>query len=341
MARIVLGIGCAHTPQLHTPVEKWKIRAERDMTDGVPMWFQGQRMKYAEVEEKRKHLNFQEQSTMEIRQERLTKSYEAIARLSEIFAEAKPDVAIIFGNDQAEMFLTDIKPAFTIMGCPEFENMPRTEEMKIRLPPGIAISDVGHLPDTETRVYPGHPELAQHITKHAIDNEFDVAYSHRQYHPDPGKAQIGGMPHAYGFIYKQIFRENVVPHVPIDTNTFFPPNQPPAARCYKLGKLVGDAVRAWDQELRVAVIATGGLSHFVVEEDFDRAIMESMARNEFEDLLKYHEGWFQAGSSEIKSWIAAGASMQDSGLTGHIVDYHALYRTPGGTGSSAAFMYWQ
>jgi len=341
MAKIVLGIGCSHTPQLHTPADKWEIRAERDKTDGVPMWFGGKRMQYADVEELRKHFNFAAQTDMATRQERLAKSYAAIDKLAAIFSEAKPDVAIIFGNDQGEMFLDDIRPAFTIMGCREFENMPRSDDQKSRLPPGIGISDVGHLPDAETRVFPGHPALAEHLAKYVTKNDFDVAYSHRQYHPEPGKAQSGGMPHAYGFIYKQIFRDNVVPHVPIDTNTFFPPNQPPATRCFKLGKLLGDAIRAWDEELRVAIIASGGLSHFVVEEDFDREIMQAMERNDFEHLLSYHEGWFQAGSSEIKSWIATGAAMQGSNLTGHIVDYYALYRTAGGTGSSAAFMCWQ
>jgi hypothetical protein len=105
------------------------------------MWYKGERLKYAEVEKKRRHLNLAAQITMEIRQERLTNSYEAIDRLSEVFAAAKPDVTIIFGNDQAELFLDNLKPAFTIMGCPEFENMPRTDEQKSRLPPGIALAD--------------------------------------------------------------------------------------------------------------------------------------------------------------------------------------------------------
>ena len=341
MAEIVLGIGCAHTPQLHTPAEKWGIRAERDATDGVPMWYGGEHMKYADVLEKRKGENFEEQTEMSIRQDRLTKSYQAIDKLSEIFAAARPDVVVIFGNDQGEMFLDDIKPAFTIMGCPQFENMPRTEEQKGRLPPGIALADPGHLPDDELKVFPGHPELAKHLCTSVMDSGIDVAFSHRQFRPDQSRAQLSGMPHSYGFIFKQIFRDNVVPVVPIDTNTFFPPNQPKAPRCHQLGVTVGEAIRAWDTDARVAVIATGGLSHFVVEEDFDREIMAAMARNDFEHLLTYHEGWFQAGSSEIKSWIATGGAMQGSDLTGHIVDYYALYRTPAGTGSSAAFMYWQ
>lgn len=341
MARIVLGIGCAHTPQLHTPADKWDIRAKRDIADGVPMWYHGERMTYADVEGKRRHLNFLEQSEMSIRHERLAKSYRAVDQLSEIFAAAKPDVTIIFGNDQAEMFLDDIKPAFTIMGCQEFENMPRTDDQKTRLPPGIELSDVGHLPDKDTSVYPGHPELAKHLANFVTLKNFDVAYSSRQFHPDPTRSQLGGMPHSYGFIYKQIFREYVRPHVPIDTNTFFSPNQPQALRCYALGQAIGEAVRAWADDLRICIIASGGLSHFVVDEEFDRDIMQAMAKNDFEHLLTYHEGYYQAGSSEIKSWISAGGAMQGSNLKGQIVDYHALYRTPAGTGSSAAFMVWQ
>ena len=79
----------------------------------------------------------------------------------------------------------------------------------------------------------------------------------------------------------------------------------------------------------------------VVDEEFDRDIMQAMEKNDFEHLLTYHEGYYQAGSSEIKSWIAAGGAMRGFGLKGQVVDYQALYRTPAGTGSSAAFMAWQ
>ena len=341
MAKIVLGIGCAHTPQLHTPADKWEIRAVRDTEDGVPLWYKGERLKYAELIEQRREQNLDEQTAMATREERLSKSYEAIDKLSEVFAEAEPDVTVIFGNDQGEMFLDDIRPAFTIMGCPEFENLPRTDAQIGRLPPGIHLADAGHLPDGETLIFPGHPELATHLTKAAIAADFDVSYSARQHRADPDRAHLSGMAHAYGFIYKQIFRDNVTPHVPIDTNTFFPPNQPRASRCYALGKEIGGAIQNWDKDLRIAIIATGGLSHFVVDEDFDRDIMAAMQNCDFKYLLSFHEGYYQAGSSEIKSWIAMGGALQRSGLHGNIVDYHALYRTPGGTGSSAAFMYWK
>ena len=310
MAKIVLGIGCAHTPQLHTPAEKWEIRAARDKNDGVPFWYEGERLPYAEVEARRLHLDLEAQTDMAIREERLQKSHEAIDELGRAFAAARPDVAIVFGNDQSEVFLDDLKPAFTVMGAESFENMPRTAAQIEKLPPGIALADVGHLPDNGRVSLPGHPELARHIATHCVASDFDVAYSARQFRPDPERAQTHGMPHAYGFVYKQIFRDHPVPHVPIDTNTFFPPNQPRAARCLQLGRHIGEAIRSFDDNLRVALVASGGLSHFVVMEDWDSEIMAAMARNDFEHLLGYHEGWYQAGSSEIKSWIVAGGALE-------------------------------
>jgi hypothetical protein len=341
MAEIVLGIGCAHAPQLHTPVEEWEQLAQRDTRDAEPFWYKGERANYDELLKARSEQNIDEQLGIEICKERIEKSQEAIYQLSEIFAEAQPDITIVFGNDQGEMFLDDVRPAFSIMGCEKFENMPRTAEQVERLPPHIHIADAGHLPDKETQVFLGHPVLARYLVESAMKHNFDITYSHRQHRADPTHAHTAGMSHAYGFVYKQIFRNKPVPHVPIDINTFFPPNQPDASRCHALGRMIGKAVRAWDNDLRVAVIASGGLSHPVVDEDFDRDIIEAMEGGDLKYLLSYHDGYYQSGSSEIKSWIAMNGALRGSYLKGHLVDYQALYRTPAGTGSSAAFMYWK
>lgn len=341
MAKIVLAIGCAHAPQLHAPVDEWETDAGRDARDVEPLWYKGDQVKYSNLLEQRRGQKLSEQLGPDIFRQRVAKSHAAINRISQIFGEAEVDVAIIFGNDQGEMFLDDVRPAFTIMGGEHFETMPRTIEQKKRLPSDIHISDRGHLPDKEVQVYPGHPELAQYLVGRAMKKNFDVTYSHRQYRADPAYSFTSGMPHAYGFIYKQIFRGKPVPHVPIDINTFFPPNQPDTARCYSFGRMVGKAVRKWDTDLRVAIIASGGLSHPVVDEDFDRDIIKAMESGDLKYLLSYHEGYYRSGSSEIKSWIAMNGALRGSYLRGRLVDYQALYRTPAGTGSSAAFMYWQ
>jgi hypothetical protein len=341
MAEIVLGIGCSHTPQLHTPAGQWEIRAERDKRDGLPLWYQGQRVTYAELEAKRQCESLDRQLDMAVREARLQAAHRAIENLSYRYAAANPDVTLIFGNDQGEIFLDDPKPAITIMGADEFENLPRTEAQASRLPPGIALSDVGHLPDSGMLRIPGHPELARRLATWLSEHDFEISFAPRQVRPDPARAQTSGMPHAYGFIYKQIMRDRLTPHVPIDINTFYPPNQPDTRRCYDLGRAVARCVLDWDSDARVCVVASGGLSHFVVDEIFDRDVMTALEADTTERLFGYDENWFQAGSSEIKSWIALGGVMSRTELEGQIVDYHALYRTPGGTGSSAAFMAWE
>lgn len=340
MAEIVLGIGSAHTPQLHTMAKDWHIRGNRDMQDGVPFFYKGERMKYAELEKARAADGFRADVNLEEGQKTLEKCYQTIDELHETFKAADIDVAVIFGNDQREIFKNDLRPAFTVMACEEFVNKPRTDVQKTRLPPGIEISDHGHLPDDEI-VLKGAPDLGLHVIGSLIEDHFDVAISTEQHFPPEEIAELGGMPHAYGFIYKQIIRNNHLPTLPIDLNTFCPPNQPRVARCIDFGRAVGKAIRNWDSDKRVALIATGGMSHFVVEPDFDHAIVDAMIKHDWDHLSSYHDGYFQAGNSEIKSWIACSAALAEAGLDGKLVDYQTLYRTPAGTGSSCCFMTWE
>ncbi len=340
MASIVLGIGCSHTPQLHTPVEQWEIRAQRDRADDVPLWFHGQRRCYREVQEMRVGENIAAQTAIDIREARQRRALNAIDQLAAVYAACNPDITIIFGNDQRELFFDERRAAFTIMGAPAFVNMPRTEAQISRLPPGIAIADAGHLPEELVQL-PGHPALAAHIASYLAARDVDSELLTAQPRPDPAVAPTSGMPHAYGFIYRQVMRDQQTPHVPIDTNTVFAAGVPDVSACHAVGRLVGEAVRDWREDLRICVIASGGLSHFVVDAEFDRDILDAMTRNDYDHLLAYDEGYYQAGSAEIRSWIAAGGALSVDGLAGRIIEYQPLYRTAAGTGSSAAFAVWQ
>src|SRR5690606_28373363 len=153
LAKIVLGIGCAHTPQIHTPAKEWDIRAERDRNDGVPLWFQGQRLTYRELEAKRRHENLGALLDMPTREAALKRCFAAMDRLHAAYVEADPDAVIIIGNDQHEIF-SSMVPAFAVIAAEEIANLPRTAEQIARLPPGIELSDHGHLPEQRT-IYPG------------------------------------------------------------------------------------------------------------------------------------------------------------------------------------------
>lgn len=338
MAEVVLAIGCAHTPQLHTVAKDWDIRAARDRKDGVPLWFKGRKLSYAELEAERRGENLGDLLAMPVREAALRASFAAMDKLHDAFVAARADAVVIVGNDQREIF-TDFVPSFALIAADEIVNTPRTEEQIGRLPVGIAISDHGHLPIAET-AFPGHRELGLHVARHLVRNDFDVTVCHEKPTVTGDKSLLYGMPHAYGFLYKNVMRDHVVPQLPVDVNCWNYDNSPGAARCYDFGVALAQAITAWDGPERIALMTTGGLTHFVVDEEWDRRFLTAMAEDDRDFLRGIPQNELMAGTSECKSWIATAAASATAGLPMEVVDYQKLYRTEGGTGSSCAFVRW-
>ncbi len=145
MARIVLGLGLAHTPQLHTPPEDWAVRIEADIRN-PRLWFRGRSHDWAGLNAERAHEGLGAQCTLEVIRERHAAALASLERLAAIWREAKPDVAVILGNDQQELYVGDLIPAFTIFWGREVQNVPSTPEQAARKPPGIHTAHHGHAP---------------------------------------------------------------------------------------------------------------------------------------------------------------------------------------------------
>jgi aromatic ring-opening dioxygenase LigB subunit len=124
-------------------------------------------------------------------------------------------------------------------------------------------------------------------------------------------------------------------------NTYYPPNQPPARRCFEFGRALGRALHAWPGGERIAVAASGGLTHFVVDEEMDARLLEAMASRDYERLVREPEIHFRSGTSEIKNWIVVAGILAETNLQMKVVDYAACYRTEAGTGSGMGFALWR
>ena len=135
-------------------------------------------------------------------------------------------------------------------------------------------------------------------------------------------------------------RDRVVPNVPIYQNTFFPPNQPTARRSYQFGRIVRKAIDSWDVDKRVAVFASGGMSHFVIDEEFDRAFVAALNRRDKDFLTSIPLKELQSGTSELKSWISLAGLLEDTNADMHEIDYVPCYRSPAGTGTANGFYWW-
>ncbi|MGH8150131.1 MAG: protocatechuate 3,4-dioxygenase [Steroidobacteraceae bacterium] len=337
MARIVLGMWTSHGPTLSSTAEQWLLRVPWDRKKNDHP-FRGRTYDFETLVELRRDEHLAAQCSCEEREKRAAACTRAIGKMADAFAAVAPDVAVIMGNDQSELFLDDVIPAITVFRGPTLWDQPADAEQAARMPPGIHEAEWGHSPPQYTE-YPGLPDLATHIIRTAVGQGFDVAASQRlPVHPGHWSS---GMPHAFGFVYRQLMRDRVVPNVPVILNTFFPPNQPTARRCFELGRLVGRAIRSWPEDRRVAVFGSGGMSHFVIDEDLDRRVFDALARRDAEALCGIEESYLQSGSSELKNWIAAAGILFDTDLAGGVVDYQPCYRSAAGTGTANGFVCWR
>src|SRR5581483_4811571 len=207
---------------------------------------------------------------------------------------ADPDVVIVFGDDQAEIFAHDFRPALMVYSGDEVPNMPYL----FTRAPYEAGRQAGWAYGPELATIRIQSELAGHIVEHLIEDGFDLGHAKKL---DEGV----GLGHAYGFIYGRIMNGHPKPMVPVVINTLYPPNQPTARRCWELGRAVREAVLSWPGDAKVAIAGSGGLSHFLVDEEIDHLFLKALRDKDADTICNLPSKRLQSGTGEIRSWIAA------------------------------------
>lgn len=335
MARIRFGLATSHGPMLSIPPEYWVDRVSADR-ENPRHFFEGKTYTFDQMVELRRGERLADQITPEVAQARHERCQNAIRRLADFFDEHRPDAAVLIGNDQMEVFTGDHVPALAMFWGDYVEGHPRTPEFLAKLNRAVARAEADRTPPVYTQ-YPCRPALGKHMIESAIAEGFDVTQLRRL---PVGEIGVNSAPHAYGFVYRRIMRDQVVPHVPVFVNTFYPPNQPPVARCFAFGRALARAVASWPKDWSVAVIASGGMTHFVVDEKLDASILDAIKKGDVAALSRIPESMFQSGTSEIKNWIAAAGAMAEAGLSMNLLDYVPCYRSEAGTGSAMGFAQW-
>ena len=212
-----------------------------------------------------------------------------------------PDVLVIHCTDHWVNFFLDNMPAFCI-GIGEQHDGPPEPFMKPVFP---------------YETLPGHAGLGRHLLKVAFAADFDPAYSMRL-KLDHGMC----VP-----IWKLDF-DPIPPIVPVLINLVEEPFPSPA-RCIAWGHMIRDAIESYPEDLRVAVLGTGGLSHSIgeitmgwIDEPFDHACID-LFRNASDgeiaarlDEMLEHTG---NGGAEVRAWAVAHAAAGSQGFD--LIDY--------------------
>ena len=208
--------------------------------------------------------------------------------------ENKPDVAIIVYNDHVNAFDFRIIPTFAI-GCGS-EYPIADEGWGARPVPAVQ----------------GYPEMAAHIAQELILNDFDMTIINEM-EVDHGLT----VPMSVAFGQPKQWPCRVIP---LAVNVVQYP-APSGRRCYNLGKAIQKAVESWDEDLKVVIFGTGGMSHQIqgpraglINTPFDTAFLDGLSQNP-EKLCEIQgiEYMREAGNEaiELVMWLMMRGALGD------------------------------
>lgn len=272
------------------------------------------------------------------------RTHDGFRVVREKIAERKADVLVVFSDDQLECFDFNNYPAWAIYVGKEYRKRP------------ARASDEGPLAGRHAEpghTFPGHPELSTAILTGVMRRGFDPAFCMDMPKPDRGIA--GGIVRT-----AEELTDWNLPIVPIMMNVYFAPHLT-GMRCYQMGKAVREVIDEYPDDLRVGVVASGGLWHTPgqkgawLNEEFDHRILELLEKGDAKGMAEYFDAYVapegdtsqditvvrrgvtglpavgngpQFGSRETCTWISAAAASE--GRPTKVVDYINAYASPVG-----------
>ena len=312
MAKLALGIGSSHS--LIKDPAIWLKRGEADVLNSrFGPAIQGLRPE------------LEPELTMERCEEQFRQCNVAARALGDVVERSEIDTMLVVSN----LHGTPRDDFKAIFGIYVGDNLP------IGQTPG---EDGGRegigagLPDWATKDHSADPELAMHVLDSLIEDGFDVA------HMDHYREGTG-VGHEFTVMYEEYLRKET-PLVPFQLSRYLP-NQATPARCYALGQALRRAIDSWDSDKRVAIAASGGLSHQVVDEPFDQLVIAALLEKDREQLCSLPRDRLNLlpGTAEILNWVTVAAAMEDVDMT--LLDYVPSYWSMYGTGHGFCFSFWQ
>ena len=337
MAETVFALGASHGPLLGTAPERWNERARFDRANSG-LIFRGDTLSFDELLARRGPFA-QEKISLESMTERHIGNQRALDLLAKQWGEIADsvDAVIIVSSDHKEIFGDDLLPGFAVYWGDSVDHVPFTEEQLTNMPPGLSEAALGDVPSTKISRR-CDSKLAQHLIHETLASGFDTCASKVL---PAGRYGNHGIPHGWGFIYQRILGEQCrVPMVPVFVNTFFEPNPPSAQRCLEFGRALGRAVKCYSEDVRVAWVASGGLTHFVIDEELDRRFLDALVSRDNDYLSGLTNPVLRSGTSELRNWITVAGALEETGLNAQVVGYEPSYRTEAGTGAGMGFVRW-
>ncbi len=225
--------------------------------------------------------------------ETISTSFDEVSRR---LSALEPDVLIMLSPDHWVNFFLSNLPSFCIGVGPEHDG-----------PPEPFLSPV-----FPHKTMEGHPEFARHLVDTAFGKGFDPSISYRV-----------KLDHGFCIPLWRMALDPLPAIVPIFVNELEAP-MPRLLRCFEWGRLLAAATESFPENLRVAILGSGGLSHSIgeptmgdIDEAFDASCIDlfsSAGEAEISATLEKLLPSAGNGSEEVRSWIIAHAAMGGQGF---------------------------
>ncbi|WP_421954383.1 2,3-dihydroxyphenylpropionate 1,2-dioxygenase [Polaromonas sp.] len=211
--------------------------------------------------------------------------FASFREVGEQIVNAKPDVVVVISDDHIHNFFLNNFPAVCI-GAAESYDTPAEHWLKL-----------------DRQTLKGDARLGGYLLEQALNSGFDPSFSMelRLDHGTLAPMHLAGVAQDFAI-------------VPLLVNCVQPP-LPLMKRALEWGVFLGKALRAYDGCERVAILATGGISHDIatprmgmVNEIFDREFMRLLGAGNDDELVRYaadHVNEAGNGAEEIRTWLMA------------------------------------
>ena len=319
MASIVLGIGSSHGPSIQTDSSGWPRLGDADTRDPR---FDYQRLLAAAPPD------IAEQIAPEKQRERHAAAHAAIGQLRAAHDDARPDAMVVVSNPH-RVWPDETKAVFAVMrsaSLPVAGRQPFDPDARFRS------NEERAEPEVAPRA--GQPELAEHLIAALNGEGFDVGCG-------DGVREGHALDDAFAYAFNYVLPEDAPPPVVPFMVSRYLPYQATAARCYALGQALRRAVESWEADARVALMASGGLSHQVIDEELDRGVIAALESGDEQALCALDRERLNAapGTPEILNWVTVAGAMAPARMT--LLDYLPCYRSLAGTGHGLTFGVWR
>lgn len=224
----------------------------------------------------------------------------------EWIAKEKPDVVFLVYNDHCTAFDAAMIPTFAIGCAAEFQ--PADEGWGPRPVP----------------VVKGHQRLASHISQSLILDEFDMTIMNEM-------EVDHGLTVPLSMMYGQP-EEWPCKVIPLAVNVVQYP-APTGNRCYQLGKAIRRAIESFDEDLKVVIFGTGGMSHQLqhkraglINPEFDKRFLDLLTEDPVKgSQISHLEYLREAGSEgiEMVMWHVMRGALNDK-----VEEVHRHYHVP-------------